>query len=92
MNCKQGDLAIVVFSHCGNEGRIVRCIRMLRWDEKAELGFDPSWPMWEVDTCLMDTWGDESRTAVDAYLRPIRDSEGDDETLTWVGRPEEVTA
>ena len=29
LNCKQGDLAIIVSSSCGNEGKIVRCLALL---------------------------------------------------------------
>ena len=29
LNCKQGDLAIIVSSTCGNEGKIVRCLALL---------------------------------------------------------------
>ena len=28
LNCKQGDLAIVIRSHAGNEGKIVTCVRL----------------------------------------------------------------
>lgn len=28
----------------------------------------------------------------DRHLRPIRDQDGEDETLTWAGKPSEVTA
>lgn len=28
----------------------------------------------------------------DSNLRPIRDQDGEDETLTWAGKPEQVTA
>jgi hypothetical protein len=28
MNCKPGDLAIIVKSLAGNEGKIVRCVRL----------------------------------------------------------------
>lgn len=34
----------------------------------------------------------EYATVFDKYLRPIRPSEGEDETLTWAGKPEKVTA
>ena len=32
LNCKQGDLAIIVSSTCGNEGKIVRCLELLVTD------------------------------------------------------------
>jgi hypothetical protein len=78
MNCKPGDLAIIVRSTCGNEGRIVRCIRLL--------GFLPSiapdgkqirdWS-WVVDRQIPDWSGRMCRDVHDGQLRPIRDP-GDD--------------
>ena len=32
LNCKQGDLAIIVKSEAGNEGKIVRCLELLETD------------------------------------------------------------
>src|SRR5574337_462291 len=29
LNCKQGDLAVIVRSYAGNEGKVVRCPRLL---------------------------------------------------------------
>ena len=95
MNCKQGDLAIVVRSVAGNEGKIVRCLKL----EPA--GFDyndiDDGAIWVIDRSL--NWIDErtgrtgqSPSCPDINLRPIRDNPGPDETLTWEKNPERVEA
>ena len=89
MNCKQGDLAIFVKSTAGHEGKIVRCVE---YAGKREL----LWPDGKKGVC--DCWVTEPRlpgwkgTAKDCYtpddfLRPIRDNDGQDETLTWARLP-----
>lgn len=86
MNCKPGDLAVVVRSVCGNEGKICRVLRA----SELEL------PDWVVEFPTEIEWeiGQRSRVghAADTSLRPIRDSDGPDETLAWAGKPNEVTA
>ena len=92
MNCKQGDLAVVVRSVCGNEGKIVRCLRYVRG---MELGIDGCWhecDIWETDTVMPGWTGALGKSIADSQLRPIRDQDGEDETLTWAGKPQEVTA
>lgn len=94
MNCKQGDLAIVVKSYGGHEGAIVRCVRISEYksfyrpDGKI-VNFDA----WELDRKFMGWDGGMTNICPDEYLRPIRPSEGADETLTWkaVPRTPEVT-
>lgn len=91
MNCKPGDLAVIVKSFAGNEGKIVRCLRLATESEIKEADFRPM-PIWVIDRPLRTTWGFHRALAADEFLRPIRPSEGDDETLTWAGKPEQVTA
>lgn len=92
MNCRKGDLAIVVKSDAGNEGRIVRCIRLMTRAEKQALSYFRDEPMWITDTNMVSTWGTYDTTMWDSYMRPIRDNPGEDETLTWAGKPEKVQA
>ena len=96
LNCKAGDLAVVVKSHAGNEGRIVRVIRAA--DVSQNVGFDGS-HYWLVQGRLCDgvcSWsvahgGDG--IFEDWKLRPIRDTPGEDESLLWCPVPSErVTA
>ena len=86
MNCREGDLAVVVRSHAGNEGRIVRCVRLVmgngalgygpRWVTEPPLYSDLGWVVPPLDVCL----------------RPIRDNDGEDESFSWAGKPQGVTA
>lgn len=90
MNCKPGDLAIVVRSICGNEGKVVRCIRL---DDRVSS--EPSRmpdgtivapePAWVIDRPLSDWEGEMSSYCWDSQLRPIRNPGDDaqDETLAW---------
>lgn len=75
MNCKQGDLAVIVKSNFEKAaiGRIVRCVR-----------FNDSFgmPAWEFEPHFNQYW-----VCRDEFLRPIRDQPGEDETLTWAGLP-----
>lgn len=90
LNCKPGDLAVIVRSTCGNEGKIVRCI------ELHPAGTDNSpifkGPIWEIDAPIPSTWGDQTPYCPDSQLRPLRDNQGADETLTWLDVPTKETA
>jgi hypothetical protein len=93
MNCKPGDLAVVVKSYAGNEGKIVRVLQL---NKKQQL-FGPNGLeygiVWEIDPPLIG-WGGVKLTKAmfDYQLRPIRDNDGEDETLTWAGKPESINA
>lgn len=95
MNCKQGDLARVVNSQAGNNDKIVQCLEYvgLRWWLNHD--GDRLAPTWRIDRELppLEGFGDDDLIE-DSKLRPIRDSDGTDETLTWAGLPAkpEVTA
>ena len=45
-----------------------------------------------VDRKIISTHGTLINIVPDSFLRPIRDNPGDDETLTWAGKPEHVAA
>lgn len=103
LNCNQGDLAVVVRSECGNEGKIVRCLRAALPGEihkseckTAEIEI-ATLGCWVVDQLLEWKMNPLARStkhflAKDAVLRPLRPGEGDDETLAWAGKPEQVAA
>lgn len=85
LNCKPGDLAVVVRSQQGNEGRIVRCLRLIpefRWVSGVH-------PSWEIDVELHNTDPRGRRLIPDYRLRPLRDPGEDarDETLDWKALP-----
>jgi hypothetical protein len=79
MNCKPGDLAIVIKSERRDDttGAIVRVLR--RYSGSLER-FGPAW--W------VEYLGSEWH-AVDAHLRPLRDPGEDatDETMLWLPSP-----
>lgn len=91
-NCKQGDLAIVVRSECGNAGKIVQCLRLAMTSDVWP--YDPQYdgPVWMVDTELNSLHiktGKISKVKFvpDVLLRPLRDSGETDEVLIAVGKP-----
>jgi hypothetical protein len=91
MNCKPGDLAVIVRSHRGrNVGRIVTVVRQHDpADSPRWLHVMPGWVVSPVGTLVVHpnakcTW------APDAWLRPIRPDEGQDEMLRIAGRPVET--
>lgn len=101
MNCKQGDLAVVVSSaNCKNFGKIVRCIRIATRKEKfdAMLFAFMDEVFWVTDARLLLSFiADKSpagftNLAMDSALRPIRDNDGEDETLQWAPVPTKETA
>lgn len=74
MNCKPDELAIFVRSECGNEGKIVRCIRLATPAElRSDFIVDWVGPVWVVDSPVCLTAGRERLPyAHDVNLRPIR--------------------
>lgn len=82
LNCRPGDLALIVRSVAGNEGKIVRCIKFIG----AVPGFAGN-DRWEIDTFLPANWGRTANSFHDAWLRPLRDEEGDDEMIQIAGKP-----
>lgn len=95
MNCKPGDLAVFVKSWCGNEGKIVRTVRLATEAELQACGFVQTlgavWVLEQYLPAIRQSSGKRLTTnfAVDAFLRPIRDPGEDatDETLTWIPVP-----
>ena len=82
LNCKQGDLVVMVRSSNGNEGKVFTVLRFIG----AVDGFDGS-DYWETDLELPTRLGGSFAVARDSYLRPIRPSNGQDETLSWIDVP-----
>ena len=91
MNCKQGDLAVIVRSVSRNEGRIVRCLRlhsseMFDLDDKF-INSGPRGPRWVIEGNIKSIEGKRLFSVADAQLRPLRDSDGEDEMLRFAGKP-----
>jgi hypothetical protein len=88
MNCKQGDLAVIVRSMAGNEGKLVEVLRQ-------SVAYGPGW--WTVRSMSgpcrnhLGVYSQEGQIE-DSRLRPLRDNDGEDEILRIAGKPQEVTA
>lgn len=92
MNCKPGDLAIVVKSWAGNEGKVVTCIRLATFAELQKTEMDPSLgPLWLVDKLLNGTFGEPEPYVFDCQLKPIRPNDGEDEMIRIAGKPHDQT-
>lgn len=89
MNCRPGDLAIVVQVRIPeglhNLGKVVRCLSTTK-------GPISGLPCWRTDPPLTTT-GTRQAVVRDAHLRPIRDPGDDarDETLEWLPVPSRET-
>ena len=92
MNCQKGDMAIVVRSECGNEGKIVTCLKLepeVHWFTGGVCtGVEPGW---FVDIELIGSDGVWDNLIADSALSPIRDQPGEDETLIWAPVPHKET-
>lgn len=88
MNCKPGDLAICV-RNCRQQGKIATCIRLASVYEisRYRLTNKDNLTLWIVDRDFSYEGGVIAPIIADEFLRPIRDQDGEDETLTWAGKP-----
>lgn len=96
MNVKPGDIARVTGStgrSAENNGRLVQVVGPAP-DKSAE------W--WEVITLqsmrVFPSFGEPKivpagshAVGLDRYLRPLHDGDGEDETLTWAGKPNDLS-
>lgn len=97
LNCKPGDLAIIVRSSYDNTGKIVHVKRMLGlqpvWGGyKWCIGLSASSPCWlaeavgsPINGARGDPW--QEAPVPDIALRPLRDNPGEDEMLRIAGLP-----
>ena len=100
MNCKQGDLAVIIRSAAGNAGMIVEVLRPLgvepvwrgiRWDAGASRDNF----CWLVRSCgrPLATFHGVYYTECpipDVVLKPIRDQLGEDEMLCVAARTQRI--
>lgn len=99
LNCKPGDLAIKIKANGRDyipEGAVVRCIKISKTESVADKSgsVQSKGNLWLVEFRgdVVDPKDGMRWAAYDACLRPIEPGEGEDETLTWAGKPEKVTA
>ena len=101
MRCKPGDLAVIINDDLNeNIGMVVNVICMTNKDDYGELFYGEEWEVVALRypiRCLSSDDGSvvslndgEPFAMFDKNLRPIRDQEGKDETLTWACRPKEM--
>lgn len=84
LRCRPGDLAVLIKGQ--NIGVLVDVLNL----NDDEIGF---WDVIPHSACRghdRDVSAGEICLAHDSKLRPLRDSDGEDETFTWAGKPEEV--
>jgi len=73
MNCKEGEMAFIVRSDAGNEGKIVTCVKYLGrtwWRDNNGITFIDH--TWRIDRKLPAWSGKMGDTIRDKQLRPIR--------------------
>ena len=68
MNCKKGDLAIIIKSWAGNEGKIVTCLHYIGHIDGYAFGEDD---LWKIDRNLRTNIGRTVNVFPDAWLMPI---------------------
>lgn len=104
LNCRPGDLAVVIAGRVENIGAMVRVVRLydtgetvsgVLWLGEGHIG----WVVEALGRDLVAYMDDDTvpfkfRTAViaDKSLRPIRGAEGEDEILRLAGKPEGIAA
>jgi hypothetical protein len=82
VNCKPNDLAVIVHSAAGNEGKIVRCIRLATEMELREAAVTRMYgPVWLIDPSVPHSIGGIKPYATDVGLRPIRPGDISDEEV-----------
>ena len=96
MNCKPGDLAVIVR---GGFEEVIGILCRVTSSSDTDKDGDFCWlvrtqravPWFDADDPLSVIHG-RNGFVPDAWLRPIRDQPGEDETLSWAGKPQKVKA
>lgn len=81
MNCRPGDVAMVVRVGPGMKWALGRVVRVTCLHLVAHV------PTWELEEPLVSPNVYKFTLAEDCCLRPLRHHPEDDESLAWVGRP-----
>lgn len=89
MNCQKDDLAIIVHSLANNLGKTVKCLQFVGpiTYECHKTGLKITLESWVIDRFLTGTDGRTSYYCPDAWLRPLRNNDGEDATFQWAGKP-----
>lgn len=86
LNCKPDDLAVIVRTAPRNAHLIGRIARVTSLDPMSSTA-DPSW--FYEEPVLIGGGKIPIRSLEDDCLRPLRDSDGTDETIVAAGKPQE---
>jgi hypothetical protein len=88
MNCKPGDLAVVIRArHDGDVALLGAIVKLTSFG-----GYEGGDAFWHYEGTLYDSGRWPVKLIADRALRPIRPDDGEDETLTWAGKPESINA
>lgn len=91
MNCKPGDLAVILWTrnYPENIGALVRVLHDSPNGPLPEYGHQWSVePLQRVMTSIGKAGPGGEFSMPDRFLRPLRDNDGDDEMLRIAGKPE----
>lgn len=92
LNCKPGDLA-VIFKGMRNVGRLVECLALTEAPSESSYLGSLGWAVRTLDgEPIRWTFSYFGEFAPDDHLKPIRDNDGEDETLQWLEVPRKVEA
>lgn len=90
MNCKQGDIAVVIRAiNTKNIGRVCQCLKHKREARMMPSGDSGIFDCWETDQAFEDWTGRADHSMEDMNLKPLRDTDGVDEMLRITGKPKE---
>lgn len=87
LNCKPGDLAIVVHSDAGNHGKIVECLELVpdfKFKNTNEIII--ATPSWRIDRFLRCWDGGQINYIPDSFLRPLPPLSEDESTPAFKDR------
>ena len=68
LNCKVGQIAIIMYSYGDNLGKIVQCLQLL---PAGTDGVPGNGPRWLIERTLVDNMGDSIQSVADRHLRPL---------------------
>lgn len=84
MRCNPDDLAVVIYSSAGNQGKVIRVTRLCGCG-------DPLGPTWRYEGAeLHNVEGLVTLCIADQRLLPIRDQPGTDEMIRIAGLPSQI--
>lgn len=88
LNCKPGELARVIDDP---EARLAGIVdKIISVTTLEQFGPYPAWRYAGLPMVCVCGCGRQIGSIADVLLRPIRGQDGEDETLTWAGKPAQV--